>query len=130
MEEKNEENEISRIVKKLLPKMAVLTIICFCFTLIWGFKLENLTGFLVGYVYVCWCYYYLGKTCERAVELDVVKAKRLMMRCYLIRYGGLFVLCALAMVTGTLNFTGILLPQFYPRIILTIMQFCGKDMDI
>ena len=66
--------------------------------------------------------YYLGVTCEKAVELEGKKAKRTMLGCYMTRYGVLFVLCAGAMLTKAVSAVGILLPQFYPRIILYVIQ--------
>ena len=41
---------------------------------------------------------------------------------YMARYGVLFVLCAGAMLTKAVSAVGILLPQFYPRIILYVIQ--------
>ena len=67
-------------------------------------------------------WYYLGVTCEKAVELEGKKAKRTMLGCYMTRYGVLFVLCAVAMLTKAVSAVGILLPQFYPRIILYVIQ--------
>lgn len=45
-----------------------------------------------------------------------------MLGCYMARYGVLFVLCAGAMLTKAVSPVGILLPQFYPRIILYVIQ--------
>ena len=123
---KTENSDIRVLLKKMLPWGAVLNVVCWCITLIWGFSFSSLLGFIVGFVYVCFCYVYLGNTCEKAVKLDVSKAKRLMLKCYIFRYLGLFALCALSMLTGYLNVVGILLPQFYPRIILTVMQFVQR----
>lgn len=95
---------------------------CWAFTLLWGFDITQLTGFLLGWGYMCLCMFYLGVTCEKAVELDGKKAKRSMLGCYMARYGVLFVLCAVAMLTKAVSAVGILLPQFYPRIILYVMQ--------
>ena len=56
------------------------------------------------------------------MELEGKKAKRTMLGCYMTRYGVLFVLCAGAMLTKAVSAVGILLPQFYPRIILYVIQ--------
>ena len=56
------------------------------------------------------------------MELEGKKAKRTMLGCYMTRYGVLFVLCAVAMLTKAVSAVGILLPQFYPRIILYVIQ--------
>lgn len=124
--EQNEKSQIRPLLSKIYPLGGILTAFCWVFTLIWGFKLENLLGFLIGYGYMCLCYEYLGRVCEKAVRLDKKRAGRAMTSCYLIRYAGLFGLCAAGMLTGYFSFTGILLPQFFPRIILSIMQFTRK----
>lgn len=122
----SDKNEIRELLKKLLPGIAALTVICWCVTLFWGFELENLFGFVVGLIYVCFCYIYLGKTCMRAVEMDAVTAKKAMLKCYVIRFGGLFGLCAAAGLTGAASMPCLLLPQFFPKIILMIMQFTER----
>ena len=95
-------------------------------TLIWGFDIPTLAGFAVGYGYVAACYFYLARCCERAVELDAAKGKRVMLVCYGVRYAGLFALSAFAMLTHLLNVIGILMPQFFPRIVLTAKELFIK----
>ncbi len=107
----------------MLVPMAVMTLVCYGVTLFWGFDVPTLIGFLLGYGYVWLCYEYLAKSCERAVELDVKKGKRVMMTCYIVRFSGLFILSAAAMLTGYVNVIGILVPQFFPRIVLTAREF-------
>ena len=112
-----------------------MAVVCWAFTLLWGFDITQLAGFALGWGYMCLCMYYLGVTCEKAVELvgmaecvnilmelEGKKAKRTMLGCYMTRYGVLFVLCAGAMLTKAVSPVGILLPQFYPRIILYVIQ--------
>ena len=119
---------LRKLVGDMIVPMAVMTAVCWAFTLIWGFKLSNLAGFAVGFAYVWVCYEYLARSCERAVELDVPRAKRVMLVCYLVRFAGLFALCAAAMLTGYINVAGVLVPQFFPRIILTVKHFtAGKE---
>ena len=110
----------------MLIPMAVMTVVCYAFTLIWGFDVPTLIGFAVGYGYVVVCYEYLAYSCEKAVELDVKKGKRTMLTCFAVRYAGLFALSAAAMLTGCMNVIGILVPQFYPRIVLTAKEFFIK----
>ena len=119
---------VRKLVREMIVPMGIMTAVCWAFTLIWGFKLSNLAGFCVGFVYVWVCYEYLARSCERAVELDVTKAKRVMLVCYLGRFAGLFALCAAAMLTGYISAVGVLVPQLFPRIILTVKQFtAGKE---
>ena len=118
-----DKSPLRELVRGMLAAMAVMTAVCWAITLLWGFDLPTLFGFAVGYVYVVVCYFYLARCCEKAVELDVQKGKRVMLTCYLVRFAGLFALSAAAMLTGSLNVIGILVPQFFPRIILTTREF-------
>ena len=119
---KNTNSELGGLLKSICLWGGVMSAVCWAFTLLWGFELPQLAGFVLGWGYMCLCMGYLGRTCERAVELDGKKAKRTMLGCYMIRYGLLFVLCAAAMLTRAVSAVGILLPQFYPRMILCVMQ--------
>lgn len=114
---------LRELVRSMLVPMAVMTLVCWAVTLIWGFDLQTLIGFALGFVYVTVCYEYLAISCEKAVELEVQKGKRVMLTCYLVRFAGLFALSAAAMLTGWVNVIGILVPQFFPRIILTAKEF-------
>lgn len=118
-----ETSALRPLLNKIYPAGGVITAVCWLFTLIWGFELRTLLGFLVGYGYMCLCYEYLARVCERAVRLDRKRGGRAVTACYMIRFAGLFLLCAMGMLTGYLNFVGILLPQFSPKIILMVMQF-------
>lgn len=119
-------SEIMQLLKRMLPWGIILNIVCLLITFIWNFSWSSFLGFVVGFVYVCLCYLYLGYTCEKAVRCDKSKAKRSMLTCYIVRFSGMFILCAISMLTGIMNVVGILLPQFYPRIILTVMQFADR----
>ncbi len=123
---KTEKSEIQRLLRKIYSRSAVMTAAAWCVTLIWGFRLGNLLGFMIGYGYMCLCMSYLGRTCEKAVELDEKKAKKSMLVCYILRYAGLFALCAAAMLTGAVSGVCVLVPQFFPRIALSLMQFCER----
>lgn len=121
-----EKSPLRELVRSLLVPMAVMTAVCWAVTLIWGFDIPTLAGFAVGYGYVAACYFYLARCCERAVELDAAKGKRVMLVCYGVRYAGLFALSAFAMLTHYLNVIGILMPQFFPRIVLTVKELFIK----
>lgn len=120
------ENVLAPLVGRIIRYGAVLSTVSWAFTLIWGFELRTLLGFAVGYGFMCAAMLYLSHTCERAVELDAAKAKRLMTRCYVLRYFALFAVCAAAMLTGLVNVVGVLVPQFYPRIVLTLIQIFSR----
>lgn len=125
MKEKSPLREL--VVSMLLP-MGIMSAVSWCVTLIWGFDIPTLAGFAVGYGYVVLCYFYLASSCEKAVELDVQKGKRTMLTCFFVRFAGLFALSAFAMLTHWLNVIGILMPQFFPRIVLTAKElFIRKE---
>ncbi|ADU20855.1 hypothetical protein [Ruminococcus albus] len=105
---------------------AVLTVLCFAVTLFWGFKASQLLGFVLGYGFMCAQFEYFGRSCESAVKLDRKSAVRKMRICYAIRCTALVILSCAAAYTGIANFTGILIPQLFPKIILTADQFFGR----
>ncbi len=105
---------------------AVMTVICFAVTLFWGFKASQLLGFVLGYGFMCAQFEYFGRSCESAVKLDRKSAVRKMRICYAIRCTALVILSCAAAYTGIANFTGILIPQLFPKIILTADQFFGR----
>ena len=105
---------------------AVLTALCFAVTLIWGFKVSQLLGFGLGYGFMCAQFEYFGRCCESAVKLDRKAAVRKMRVCYALRMTALVLLACTAAYTGFANFTGILIPQLFPKIILTAGHFLGR----
>ena len=117
---------LRELVCSMLVPMAVMTLVCYGVTLFWGCDVPTLIGFAVGYGYVVACYFYLASSCEKAVELDVKKGKRVILTCFFVRFAGLFALCAGSMLTGYVNVIGVLVPQFYPRIVLTAKEFFIK----
>lgn len=115
-------------VKRLCLAMLAAGAVCFCFTLITGFEWRNALGFAVGTLYACGCMLYLAASSERAVKTgSTAKAKRIMRSCYGIRLSLLTVLCAAAMLTGAMSPVGIIVPQLFPRILLTGAHFMGRD---
>lgn len=105
---------------------AVLTVLCFAVTLFWGFKIPQLLGFGLGYGFMCAQFEYFGRSCESAVRLDRKSAVRRMRVCYAVRMTALVTLSCTAAYTGIANFTGILIPQLFPKMILTADQFFGR----
>lgn len=105
---------------------AVLTVIGFAVTLFRGFKVSQLLGFLLGYGFMCAQFEYFGRSCESAVKLDKKTAVRKMRVCYAVRMSSLVILSCTAAYTGIANFTGILIPQLFPKMILTADQFFGR----
>lgn len=118
------------VTRPLLNKIygwgAVLTVLCFAVTLIWGFKAAQLLGFGLGYGFMCAQFEYFGRCCESAVRLDRKSAVRKMRVCYAARMSALAILSCIAAYTGFANFTGILIPQLFPKMILTADHFVGR----
>lgn len=121
------EASVTRPLLKMIYRWgAVLTVLCFGVTLIWGFRLSQLLGFGLGYGFMCGQFEYFGRCCESAVRLDRKLAVRKMRVCYTIRMSALVILSCAAAYTGFANFTGILIPQLFPRMILTADHFIGR----
>ena len=67
---KNIGSELGGLLKKICLWGGVMAAVCWAFTLLWGFDITQLAGFALGWGYMCLCMYYLGVTCEKAVELE------------------------------------------------------------
>ena len=126
-----EENKVSGNVDlmplafRLCRAMAAASVLCFLFTLFWGFEWRNLFGFAVGGANACAGMIFLAKTVGRAVDCDQKRAKRMMLSCYGIRLAVLTALCAAGFLTGALSVVGIVVPQLFPRILLTFDHILG-----
>ncbi len=121
----NDSAGLMPIAARLCKAMMLGSLVCFMFTLISGFELRNLIGFAVGGVNACLGLRYLAATCNKAVECDQKRAKRLMMSCYGIRLAVLTALCAAGFFTGYISVAGVLVPQLFPRIFLSFDHFLG-----
>ena len=102
---------------------AVFTVLSFLLSLIYEFDITMLSGLVAGYAYVMICNVYLALTIEKAVTKTQGKAKKLMLSCYSIRFAGLILLCWLGAYSGVFNIFGLIIPQFFPRIALTISYY-------
>ena len=121
------ESSVTRPLLTMIYKWgAVLTAVCFLITLFWGFRISQLLGFGMGYGFMCAQFEYFGRCCESAVLLDRKSGVRKMRVCYAVRMSALVTLSCIAAYTGFANFTGILIPQLFPRIILTADHFIGR----
>lgn len=99
----------------------VMSVATFAVSLIWGFDITMCFGLLIGWVYLSLCYIYLADTiCSIARMNDIKAAKTKMHVCYAVRFIGLFLLCWLGFETGIMNVVGLLIPQFFPKIIMYI----------
>lgn len=117
--------DLMPLVAKLSKAMALASLVCFLFTLFWGFEWRNLIGFAVGGANACAGMRYLAVTCEKAVDCDQKRAKRMMLSCYGIRLAVLTALCATGFFTGLISVVGVIVPQLFPRILLTFDKLLG-----
>ncbi|MGN0602027.1 MAG: ATP synthase subunit I [Oscillospiraceae bacterium] len=125
-------SSLKPLLVKMILIMAVINVLFYSLSLVWGFELSMLLGFAIGYIYVALCYIYVAKTVENAVEMSEKKAKRTVITCYAVRYAGLFLLCFVAAEFKFFSIIGIVIPQFYPKMALGIIAFwesksMGKD---
>ncbi len=115
-----------KIVTKMLPAMFLMSAAAFgVYTLACGFGFGSLAGFLLGFVYVSFCMYYLSATVERAVDMEKKRAEKSMLRCYLLRAAGLFLLCFAGYSTGLFDPITVLPAQFFPRLTLSADALLG-----
>lgn len=122
--------EIKNELKNLYIGMAIINVIVFAITLLWGFSLSMLIGLIIGYAFMCWNMYYLGHTISKAVYRQKPNNKGFMVGNYALRYSILFILVLVAFFVDFINPVGIILPLFYPRVVLTINSFRkGKGVD-
>lgn len=127
MENENSvKNVLMPVVGRIIKAGAVLSLLGWLITLFTGSALKAALGFAVGYGFMCFSMLWLAGTCEKAVTLPADKAKRLMKQCYILRCCLLFALCAAAMLTKAVNVVGVLVPQFFPKIILTFDKIVSR----
>lgn len=120
------DSPVREILFRMILIMAIINLLFYLISLVWGFELKMLLGFLIGYAYVCACYIYVAKTVENAVRMSKQKAKRSVIACYVIRYIGLFLLCFAAVEFKHFSMVGVIIPQLYPRMALSIISFLDK----
>lgn len=120
---KSYKTPLRKIFLNMIPGLFVLTALAFLISLFWGFKLSVLLGFLIGFIYVVLSYFYMAETIERAVKRNKKTAQRMMFCCYLIRYIVLLLICVIAFKTEIFNVFSVLIPQFFPRIVLMFNNF-------
>ena len=122
-----EQSGIGELTLSLIPKMGIMSAVCLCISLALTRDVRDIPGFAVGFVYACVCLIYLARTCGEAASCkDIKKAKAMMVRCYLLRFFGLFMLGAVSLWFGFMSFVGILLPQLFPKILLSFEQLLRK----
>ncbi len=120
---KRNDNPLGRILREMIPGLLILTVSAFLISLFWGFRLSVLIGFCIGFAYAVLSHYYLAETIIRAVDLSKKQAQRMMLRCYLLRYSVLILICFAAYATEIINVFSALVPQLFPRFILMFINY-------
>lgn len=120
---KENNSSVYMLLKKMILIMGVINVFFYLLSLIWGFSIKMLLGFVVGFIYVCLCYVFVARTVVNAVEMPQKKAKRSVISCYVIRCFGLFLLCFIALEFKIFNVIGIIIPQFYPKMAIGLITF-------
>ncbi len=116
-------NPLRNMLREMISWLLILTFISFLVSLLWGFKMSVLIGFLVGLVYVILSYCYLSETIYRAINRSKKTAQKMMFFCYLSRYLILILLCLVAVKVKFINVFAVLVPQLFPRLVLTLNNF-------
>ena len=119
-------NPLRKMLNEMIPGLLILTLIAFLVSLFWGFSFSVLLGFLVGFIYVVFSYFYMSETIFRAVNLEKKKAQRMMFFCYLSRYIILVLLSLIAFKTKVFNVFALLIPQLFPRLVLMFNNFTER----
>lgn len=105
----------------ILRGSSLACVIAFVISCLWGFDLRFLSGLAVGFLYLTFNYVFLALSiCGCADTGDTKKAKKMILGSYMLRYFALFLLCWVAFEVKIISVVGIILPQFFPRIILWI----------
>lgn len=114
--------ELRRQAKGMLP-LALLTYGVFALLGYWQW--QTALSILIGTAYALFNFYQIGRSALRAAAFyrTPERAQRGMVRGYLIRYAltGLLVVAALRL--PWLNAAAVIVPLFYTKIILLILQF-------
>ncbi len=116
-------NPLMKMLSEMIPGLLILTLIAFLVSLFWGFRLSVLIGFLVGFIYVVFSYFFLAETIFCVVKYDKKKAQRIMFFSYLSRYLILVLLSLIAYKIKVVNVFALLIPQLFPRLVLTLNNF-------
>lgn len=118
--------EIKKDIKIMFIGMGIINLIVYLISLAFGFSLSMLLGFIIGYIYICWNMWMLSLSVSFSVGKSPSAAKKYMYGSYLIRYAVLFVLAGIAFKTRLFSPLGIILPLFYPKIVLGYISITGR----
>lgn len=122
-------NELHHDIKKLIIGISILSLLSFCISLIWGFKIEFLLGTLIGLIFTCFNMIFLGIIVTKSINMEQGKAKKLLFSSYLLRYSVFGVIFAISVYSSCINILALILPLFYPRIVLSIITFYERKEE-
>ena len=127
---KYRDNPLRPFFKKLFFKMSVLLVLTYIITALISFSIDikMIIGLLIGFAYMIFSNIFMADSIYCALTFKQAHAKRLVMSSYIIRYILLLGVCVIGYKIGILNPFGVLIPQFYPRIAMTIDNFLDKEV--
>ncbi len=127
---KYRDNPLRSFFKKLFFKMSVLLVLTYIITALISFSIDikMIIGLLIGFAYMIFSNIFMADSIYCALTFKQTHAKRLVMSSYIIRYILLLGVCVIGYKIGILNPFGVLIPQFYPRIAMTIDNFLDKEV--
>lgn len=122
-------NGLHHDIKKLVIGMSILSLIAFGISLIWGVKIDFLLGTLIGLAFSIFNMIYLGYTVTKAMNMEHGKAKKYLVSNYLFRYLVFGVIFALSVYSNYVNILALILPLFYPRIVLAVIAIFDRKEE-
>lgn len=124
------DNPLRPFFKKLIFKMAVLLVITYVITALISFSLDlkMIAGLLVGFAFMIASNLFMADCMYYGVMVNRLHAKKIIVGSYMIRYILLFLICVLGYKFIKINPFGVLIPQFYPRIAMTIDNLLKKEV--
>lgn len=127
---KYKDNPLRPFFKKLILKMLVLLVLTYIITALisFSFDVKMIIGLLVGFIFMIFSNLFMADSIYCALTVKKARAKGIVMTSYIIRYVLLLGICVLGYKIRILNPFGVLIPQFYPRIAMTIDNFLDKEV--
>ncbi|MCD7772954.1 MAG: hypothetical protein LUH08_02730 [Ruminococcus sp.] len=124
------DNPLRPYFKKLIFKMLLMLIITYIITALISFSIDikMIIGLLAGFAFMLLSYLFMADSMYTALTTRKAHAKGIVMTSYLIRYVLLLGICISGYKLKILNPFGVLIPQFYPRIAMTIDNFSDKEV--
>lgn len=124
------DNPLRPFIKKLLPKMSVMLIITYIITALISRSIDfkMIAGLVLGFLFMLASNFFMADCMYYGVIINKLHAKRIVVGSYILRYISLVLICVLGYKFFGINPFGVLIPQFYPRIAMTIDNLLNKGV--